>query len=129
MATTSTLEATHIIVGEVTHVSFVFEPDNSEPISIVTVRVDKDIKAEIERVANEAANPVERASEDADTTLPAELREEDLPPETVSFIQVGGPWEDGSWMSVSGMPLLKEGDSVFLRLKPTRFTIRHNGRD
>lgn len=47
MATISTLEATHIVVGEVTHVSFVFRQNGSEPLSIVTVRVDKDIKAEI----------------------------------------------------------------------------------
>ena len=118
MATTATLEATHIVVGEVTHVSFVFEPDDSEPLSIVTVRVDKDIKAEIERAANQATNPVGQASEEEDTT-----------PETVSFVQVGGPWDDGGWMRAIGLPLLKKGDRVFLRLKPTKFTVRHNGQE
>ena len=124
MATISTLEATHIVVGEVTHVSFVFEQDDSEPLSIVTVRVDKDIKAEIERIDNENTNLGGRVSDEEATS-----EEEDSPPETVSFIQVGGPYEDGDWVSASGMPLLTVGDDVFLRLKPSNFTVRHNGQE
>ena len=49
IATKSTLEATHIVVGEVTHVSFVFYYVGADPLSIVTLRVDKDIKTEIEK--------------------------------------------------------------------------------
>ena len=118
IATKSTLEATHIVVGEVTHVSFVFFQGGPDPLSIVTVRVDKDIKAEIERVVSQATNPVGRVSE-----------EDDSPPETVSFVQVGGPWEDGGWVLTIGQPLLKEGNRVFLRLRPTNYTITHNGQE
>lgn len=130
MATKSTLEATHIVVGEVTHVSFVFFQTGPDPLSIVTVRVDKDIKAEIERVAKQATNPVGRVSEGDDAAPPGELTsEDDAPPETVSFVQVGGPWDDGGWVEAIGLPLLKEGDRVFLRLRPTNYTIRHNGNE
>ena len=38
-----TVEAKHIIVGQVTHVSFVFDGPWSLVSSLVTVRVDKDI--------------------------------------------------------------------------------------
>ena len=135
MATISTLEATHIVVGEVTHVSFVFRQDGSEPLSIVTVRVDKDIKAEIKRVASEDTNPVGNVSEDkGDTTQPTpgakvdrSNLEDDAALQTVSFIQVGGPYEDGGYVKAVGMPLLKVGDDVFLRLKPSSFTVTHNG--
>ena len=127
MATISTLEATHIVVGEVTHVSFVFRQDGSEPLSIVTVRVDKDIKAEIERLDNENTNPVGRVSDgEGDVPTPGETEEESSP-DTVSFIQVGGPYEDGDYVEAVGMPLLKVGDNVFLRLKPSNFTVTHNG--
>ena len=122
IATKSTLEATHIVVGEVTDVSFVFFQRGPDPLSIVTVRVDKDIKAEIERVANEANN-----SEDDGTSPPGGL--DSSPPETVSFVQVGGPWEDGGWVKTVGQPLLKQGDRVFLRLRPTNYTVRHNGQE
>lgn len=133
MATTSTLEATHIVVGEVTHVSFV--DDNL--MSIVTVRVDKDIKAEIKRVAAEDTNPVGNVSEDkGDTTQPTPGEEadrsnlgDDTALQTVSFIQLGGPWPDGGWAKASGMPLLKKGDNVFLRLKSTGPPVIHSGKE
>ena len=48
--TKRTLEASHIIIGEVTHVSFVFQRESYLPSSLVTVRVDKDIKEQIEQV-------------------------------------------------------------------------------
>lgn len=130
MATISTLEATHIVVGEVTHVSFVFWQEDSEPLSIVTVRVDRDIKAEIERLDNENANSVGRVSEEeGDVATPGETEEEDSTPDTVSFIQTGGPYEDGDWVEAVGMPLLKVGDNVLLRLKPSNFTVTHNGQE
>ena len=128
MATISTLEAMHIVVGEVTHVSFVFQQDGSEPLSIVTVRIDKDIKAEIERLEN--TGPVGQVSEEeGDTTTPGETEEADSTPDTVSFIQTGGPYPDGDWVEAVGMPLLKVGDDVFLRLKPSNFTVTHNGQE
>ena len=127
MATKSTLEATHIVVGEVTDVSFVFyHADTTDPLSIVTVRVEKDIKAEIERVAN----AVGRVSKENDASAPGGLTSEDEESsEPISFLQVGGPWEDGGWVKAAGLPLLKVGDRVFLRLRPTNYTVSHNGTD
>ena len=134
IATTSTLEATHIVVGEVIHVSFV----NDDLISIVIVRVDKDIKAEIERVDSRDTNPVGNVSEgNSDATLPApgedigkSTLEDDASPQTVSFIQAGGPWADGGWVEASGLPLLRSGDYVFLRLKPNNGPqIIHSGKE
>ena len=131
IATKSTLEATHIVVGEVTHVSFVFFQTGPDPLSIVTVRVDKDIKAEIERAASQATNPAGQVSKDDGVTPPGglESEEDDARPETVSFIQVGGPWDDGGWVKAAGLPLLKEGDRVFLRLRPSNYPVRHNGEE
>ena len=131
MATKMTLEATDIVVGEITDVSLVFEQDTSGLLSIVTVRVDKDIKAEIERVARQATNPVGQVSEEKGITPPGDLTQEegDTPPETVSFVQVGGPWGDGTWVKAAGVDLLKNGDYVFLRLKPTIYTVFHEGQE
>ncbi len=134
MATKATLEATHIVVGEVTHVSFV----NEDLISVVTVRVDKDIKAEIERVAARDTNPVGNVGEnegDAPQPEPGVDAEnsdlgDDAAPQTVSFIQAGGPWADGGWVEAKGLPLLQSGDYVFLRLKPNRGPqIIHSGKE
>jgi len=127
IATKSTLEATHIVVGEITDVSFVFyHADTTDPLSIVTVRVDKNIKAEIERVAN----AVGRVSEEHDAAAPGGLTsEDDESPETISFLQVGGPRENGGRVRAVGLPVLKVGDNVFLRLRPTNYTVSHNGTD
>ena len=128
IATKSTLEATHIVVGEVTDVSFVFyHADVTDPLSIVTVRVDKDIKAEIERVAN----AVGRVSKENDAAAPGGLTSEDDDEslEPITFLQVGGPKEGGGRVRAVGLPVLKVGDYVFLRLRPTNFTVSHNGTD
>ena len=42
--TDMTLEARHIVVGKVVHVSFVFERGFSGPQSLVTVRVDSAVE-------------------------------------------------------------------------------------
>ena len=119
MATATMLEATHIIVGEVTDVSFVFEQGVSGPLSLVTVRVDKDIKAEIQRVDNQETRPQERQSSE---------EERERPPRTVSFVQVGGPTSDGDIVEAVGIRLLKQGDYVFLRLVPSGYPVTHNGK-
>ena len=57
MPVTSTLDATHLVVGEITDVSFVFElvfseaPEysSSGPLSIATLRVDWDVKEVFDR--------------------------------------------------------------------------------
>ena len=118
LATTTTLEAVHIIVGEVTHVSFVFERGESGPISFVTVRVDKDIKEAIERVDNQATNPPEKKESNG---------EGETPPRTATFVQTGGPYPNGSWVKAAGIRVLKQGDRVFLRLGPTVNLFEYNG--
>ena len=126
LGTKRTLEATHIIVGKVTHVSFVFEQGFSGPISLVTVRVDKDIKAEIERVDNQETNPPEGQASEKDRKTP---------PQTVTFVQVGGPYPlvkflpffEGGWVTAAGVRVLKRGERVFLRLLPTTSPYKHNG--
>lgn len=56
--------------------------------------------------------------------------ENDAAPQTVSFIQAGGPWSDGGWVEASGLPLLRRGDYVFLRLKPNKGPqIIHSGKE
>ena len=118
LATKRTLEAPHIIVGEVTHVSFVFEREEYAPSSLVTVRVDKDIKGDIERADNQETNPPQRQ---------ASGEEGETPPQTITFVQTGGPWHDGGWVKAQGIRLLKKGDYVFIRLAPTAQPVRHNG--
>ena len=118
LATTTTLEAVHIIVGEVTHVSFVFERGDSGPISFVTVRVDKDIKEAIERVDNQATNPPQKKASNG---------EGETPPRTATFVQTGGPYPNGGWVKAAGIRVLKQGDRVFLRLGPTVNLFEHNG--
>ena len=133
-----TLEARHIIVGEVTHVSFVFElqftgpeygPDGwatSGPLSFVTVRVDKDLKKEIERVDNQETKPLEGKTSE---------KERETPPQTVTCVQVGGPYPlvkflpffEGGWITAAGIPVLKRGERVFLRLIPTTSPVEHKG--
>lgn len=118
LATTTILNAADIVVGEITDVSFVFElqftgaeyPDGSAtsgPLSIVTMRVDKDIKAAIEH----AENPDEP---EAATT-------------TVRFVQVGGPYPDGSAIQVVGRRWLERGEYVFVKLVPSDYLVTNNG--
>ena len=138
LGTKRTLEARHIIVGEVTHVSFVFElqftgpeygPDGwatSGPLSFVTVRVDKDLKKEIERVDNQETKPLEGKTSE---------KERETPPQTVTCVQVGGPYPlvkflpffEGGWTTAAGIPVLKRGERVFLRLIPTTSPVEHKG--
>ena len=100
-----TVDATHIVVGKVTHVSFV----NDDSLSLVKVRVYKDMKAEIEGKT---------------------------PSKTVTFVQVGGPYpliEGVPFLTVDrvtavGYRTLKRGEYVFLRLQPTRHPFRFNGK-
>lgn len=126
LGTKRTLEAAHIIVGEVTHVSFVFEYEDWGPLSFVTVRVDKDIKREIERVDNQETKPLEgKASE----------KERETPPQTVTCVQVGGPYPmfkflpffEGGWTTAAGVPVLKRGERVFLKLIPMTSPVEHKG--
>ena len=126
LGTKRTLEAAHIIVGEVTHVSFVFEYEDWGPLSFVTVRLDKDIKREIERVDNQETKPLEgQASE----------KERETPPQTVTCVQVGGPYPmfkflpffEGGWTTVAGVPVLKRGERVFLKLIPMPSPVEHKG--
>lgn len=102
ITTITTLAARHLIIGEVTHVSSVFEDEFFGPISFVTVRVDKDMMAEM--------------TEDQVT-----------PARTVSFFQIGGPLTNGAIVKAVGFPLLKGGDYVFLRLMPSGYSVTHNG--
>ena len=117
-----TLEAKHIIVGKVVHVSFVFNRDDYGPRSLVTVRVEKDIKKEIER----ADNLKEGAS-----------KQDPKPPcRPITFVQVGGPYRlfdflpipSGDWVTAAGVDVAKRGERVFLRLLPLTSPVEHNGR-
>ena len=126
LGTKRTLEATHIVVGEVTHVSFIFEYENWGYLSFVTVRVDKDIKREIECADNQETKPLEgQVSE----------KERKTPPQTVTCVQVGGPYPlfeflpffEGGWTTAASVPVLKRGERVFLRLIPTTSPVEHKG--
>ena len=126
LGTKRTLEATHIIVGEVRHVSFVFEYKDWGSLSFVTIRVDKDIKQEIGHVDNQETKPLEgQASE----------KESETPPQTVTCVQVGGPYPlvkflpffEGGWTTAAGVPVLKRGERVFLRLIPMPSLVEHKG--
>ena len=117
--TKRTLEARHIIIGEVTHVSFVFRRGAYLPSSLVTVRIEKDIKEQIDRLTNQGTNPPERQAEGERQTPPQR---------TVTFVQVGGPRRDATgWVKVSGFRVLKEGDYVFLKLMPAKDPFEHDG--
>ena len=127
IATERTLEARHIIVGKVTHVSFVFELEGWDTLSFVTIRVDKDLKQEIGHVDNQETKPPEgQVSE----------KESETPPQTVTFVQVGGPYRlfdflpfpDGDWVTAAGIRTLKRGERVFLKLLPTTSPVEHNKR-
>lgn len=113
IATTSTLDATHLVVGEVIDVSFVFQMDvdggTTGPLSIVTLRVDWDMKKEIERAENSSPE-----------------QNDDREVQRVSFSQIGGPYPDGDYVKAVGIRLLELGDYVFLRLSPTTFPITNN---
>lgn len=125
--TDMTLEARYIIVGEVTHVSFVFEQEHSGPNSLVTVRVDKDMKQEIERADDLKPNrPGRQASSE-------NLK---IPPQTVTFVQIGGPYRsffgflpffEGDWVTAAGVRTLKRGEHVFLKLFSTTSPVKHDG--
>ena len=122
-----TLEARHIIVGKVVHVSFVFDRAGYGPQSLVTVCVDKDIKREIERADNQQTNPPQRQ---------ASKKDRETPPQLVTFVQVGGPYRlfdflpfpDGDWVTAAGVRTLKRGERVFLKLLPTTSPVEHNKR-
>ena len=124
--TDMTLEARHIIVGKVVHVSFVFEQGFSGPQSLVTVRVDKDIKREIERADNQPTNPPQRQ---------VSKKDRKTSPQLVTFVQVGGPYRlfdflpfpNGNWVTAAGVRTLKRGEHVFLKLLPTTSPVEHNG--
>ena len=114
IATTSTLKATHVIVGEVTDVSFVFEQEvnggTTGPLSIVKARIVTDMK---------------KITEDAENTEPQ--GETNQSEQFVSFTQLGGPYSDGGVVEAVGFPLLEVGDYVFLRLSPRSWALTHNG--
>ena len=117
--TKRTLEASHIIIGEVTHVSFVFRRGEYLPSSLVTVRIEKDIKEQIDRLTNQGTNPPERQAE-GERQTPSQR--------TVTFVQVGGPRRDAAgWVKVSGFRVLKEGDYVFLKLMPAKDPFERDG--
>jgi hypothetical protein len=119
-ATETTLKAKHIVVGEVTHISFVFGlPEFNLPFSFVTIRVDWDIKQAIERAEQQNELPADRPDTDKSKTHGTEP--------TVTFVQVGGPNADGDTLRVVGSPVLKRKDLVFLRLVPTIRPIEHDG--
>ena len=118
MPVTSTLDATHLVVGEITDVSFVFELVFSEepteysssgPLSIATLRIDWDMKEVIDR----AENPKKPKSENETGTI--------------SFVQVGGPAADGHVVEAGGYRLLKKGDYVFLKLVRSNYPVTNNG--
>ena len=117
-----TLEAKHIILGKVVHVSFVFDRDDYGPRSLVTVRVDKDIKQAIERA--------ETLKEGASKQNPKP------PPKTVTFVQLGGPYRlfdflplpSGNRVTVVGADYVKRGEYVFLRVLPLSSPVKHNGK-
>lgn len=113
--TKRTLEAMHIVVGEVTHVSTVFKRGDYLPSSLVTVRIEKDIKHLIEHIENQGVKS------------DAEGERQKSPRRTVTFVQVGGPREDAGWVKVSGFPLLKQGDYVYLKLIPVKQPFDHGG--
>ena len=116
MATTTTEMANHFVVGEVTNVSFVFQhlqgETTSGPISMVTLRVDRDMLSEIER-ANTPVN--ERPERNSDTQY-------------LEFVQNGGPYPDGDYVEVVGIRRLKVGDYLFLRLIPIGYEVTYNGK-
>ena len=114
--TKRTLEARHIIIGKVTHVSSVFKRGEYLPSSLVTVRIDKDIKEQIDRLTNQGLTPK------------SEGEKQTPPRRTVTFVQVGGPRRDGTgWVKVSGFRVLKEGDYVFLKLMPANDPFERDG--
>ena len=69
-----------------THVSFVFNYGEFGPLSFVTVRVDWDIKHKIERAENQDTSPQGRQTSE---------EERETAPQTVTFVQMGGPYSDG----------------------------------
>ena len=121
-----TLEARHIIVGKVVHVSFVFNQGYGSQ-SLVTVRVDKDIKREIERVDNQETDSPQRHTSEKDRKTPAQL---------VTFVQIGGPYRlfdflpfpSGDWVTAAGVDNVKRGERVFLKLLPITSPVEHNGK-
>ena len=125
--TDMTLEARHIIVGKVVHVSFVFEQGFSGPQSLVTVRVDKDLKKAIERADNQQTNPPQRQ---------ASKKDRKTPPQLVTFVQIGGPYRlfdflpfpSGDWVTAAGVDTVKRGERVFLKLLPITSPVEHNGK-
>ena len=113
--TQMTLKAKHIVVGEVVGVSFAFtRPEFKLPSSFVTVRIDLDIKKEIERADHPSAE-AKRSQQD----------QTEKDPPTVTFVQVGGPYPDGTVAQAVGVPFLELGDRVFLRLVPTIRAVTH----
>ncbi len=68
--TKRTLDARHIIIGEVIYVSSVFQRESYLPSSLVTVRVDENIKKQIEHLANKRTNPPEQQAKGERQTPP-----------------------------------------------------------
>ena len=120
LATSMTVNATHLIIGEVVDVSFVFEKERGNAttglLSIVKVRVVSDMKKTIEDA--EAVENVDGESDGA---------EDDASEQFVFFTQRGGPYSGGGMVEAVGFPLLEVGDYVFLRLSPRTWVITHNG--
>ena len=115
LGTQWTIKAQHIVVGEVTNVSFVFQYDEFDPLSAVTVRVDSNITEAIKRANNPGTNPPQRENSEEDT------------PQTLAFVQTGGPHPDGTITQAVGVRVLDVGDKVFLRICPTIEPIHNNG--
>ena len=110
--THTTLEARHLIVGEVIDVSFVADYGwEIDPLSLVTVRVDCDMKKDNQ----ETAPPERRASSESPKTP------------TVTFLQTGGTYSDGGRVTVASVRTLRRGESVFLRLVPSFKSFEHHG--
>jgi len=107
--TRNILQAKQIIVGEIADISFVFKDPNFPncPLSLVMIRIERDIKQEAER-----DNPPDKRPE-RDRTL--------------TFAGVGGPNPDGIITEVAGFPVFEPGERVFLCLVPTIHPIEHAG--
>ena len=117
MPITSTLDATHLVVGEITDISFVFElvfseaPEysSSGPLSIATLRIDWDMKEVFDR----AENPNKPKSENET--------------DTIHLVQPGGPTPDGDIVEAAGYRLLRKGDYVFLKLVRSNYPVTNKG--
>ncbi|MBI1928582.1 hypothetical protein HYR99_30610 [Candidatus Poribacteria bacterium] len=108
------LEAKHIIVGEITSVSFVFQFSESQysPLSFVTIRLGQDSKQEIGRVEKQEVEREDKTDKDNST---------------LTFVQNGGPNPDGTITQIAGVHVFQPGERVFLYLAPTIHPIEQAG--